>query len=115
MLMLQNDRCMMPQDVVNAGRFMELCGVEGRGLMLAAFRSLVEGLRGHSRVALVPVEGGFVLRATVGQMPSCWLVAERSQELRVFRRAETAFGVCRQMGLGQVTVDLAEPQPLVRQ
>lgn len=58
-------------------------------------------------VVLVAVDGGFVIRAVLGNQKSgVFVMAEHSQQMRVFKRADSALSVCRKIGLSVVGVEL---------
>lgn len=58
-------------------------------------------------VVLVSVDGGFVIRAILGNQKSgVFVMAEHSQQMRVFKRADSALAVCRKIGLSVVGVEL---------
>lgn len=58
-------------------------------------------------VVLVAVEGGYVIRAVLGQQNTgVFVMAEHSQQMRVFKKADSAIAVCRKLGLPVVSVEL---------
>ena len=85
-------------------------GVEGSVLMLNGMRALIAARVGHSRLVLVKRDGGFALRFEAAYCPHVWLIAERSQRLRIFKSVETAVGVCRELGVPEVHVLLGAPE-----
>lgn len=58
-------------------------------------------------VFLVAVQGGYVIRAVLGnQKTGVFLMAEHSKQMRVFKRADSALAVCRKLGFPSVGVQL---------
>lgn len=59
-------------------------------------------------VDLVAVEGGYVIRASFGHSreSGVFIMAEHSQQMRVFKKADSALAVCRRLGLPVVSVQL---------
>lgn len=84
------------------------------GFVLQPFLTLARGRDWvKPTLTLVAVEGGYALRLEVRNRESCWLLAEKSGEVRVFKRAETALDLCRRVGVTSVTVHL-QAQPMSR-
>jgi hypothetical protein len=79
-------------------------GFDGMQLMLDGMRVYLRSRVGYPRLLLVPREGGFGLCLQVAHGPRVWLIAERSKRVRIFRRLETAFAVCRGLEADQVVV-----------
>jgi len=58
-------------------------------------------------VVLVAVDGGYVIRAVLGNQKSgVFVMAEHSKQMRVFKKADSAIAVCRRLGLPVVSVEL---------
>lgn len=58
-------------------------------------------------VVLVAVEGGYAIRAVLGQQNvGVFVASERSQAMRVFKTADSALRVCRKLGMEKVAVEL---------
>lgn len=58
-------------------------------------------------VSLVSVDGGYVIRALLGnQKTGVFVMAEHSRQMRVFKRADSALAVCKKLGLDVVQVQL---------
>lgn len=58
-------------------------------------------------VVIVAVEGGYVIRAVLGnEKTGVFVMAEHSQRMRVFKKADSAFASCRRMGLKDIRVEL---------
>lgn len=83
-------------------------GFDGMQLMLDGMRVYLRSRVGYPRLFLVPRAGGFALCLQVSHGPRVWLIAERSKRVRVFKRVETAFSVCRALDAEQVVVLLNE-------
>lgn len=81
-------------------------GIQNRGLHLEGFRLLL-GARSFGVAALQSVPGGVAFKIT-NPGAVVWLIAEQSKQVRVFKRADTALNLCRQLGLKSVTVELHE-------
>lgn len=82
---------------------------QGKFLTFAAMRIYIESGPGFRILCLVPVAGGYALylqlsRSFVDRGELVWLVAERSKRIRVFKRAETAFAVCKSLQANEVRV-----------
>lgn len=92
---------------VQSSLAVELNGFQCKGVLEASLR---DGFRMWGRqmsVALVAVEGGYVIRAVLGSQKSgVFLMAEHSQQMRVFKKADSALSVCRKLGLPVVSVEL---------
>ena len=88
---------------------MELFGLQGKGLLLSSMRVLIDGFGPNLQASLVTVEGGLALRVRLGihgDRGLYWLVSESSQQLRIFKRADTALAQCHDLGLNRISVDL---------
>ncbi len=58
-------------------------------------------------VVLVSVEGGYAIRAVLGQQKvGVFLASERSKSMRIFKTADSALRVCRKIGMEIVAVEL---------
>ena len=85
------------------------------GMTLEALRFLLVGKKTAISCSLRPYgERGMAIRfelrgGGVGSRTRGWLLSEKSKRVRVFSRAETAFGVLRSLGVLLFTVDL-EPE-----
>lgn len=81
------------------------------GLAWQAFASLAKGQFGvRAHLVLVDLGGGYGLfleNRSVGAGMVC-LHAEKSGKLRVFKRAETALALCRELGAKSVMVRFQE-------
>lgn len=89
----------------DCGAEMKFSGVEAaEGLPLAALRALVAGVRKSATITIRPVGDGYGIHYEVTYGRSGWLLSDHTKEIRGFARAETAFKVCRQLGLDRVTV-----------
>lgn len=62
-------------------------------------------------LTVTTVDGGYALRLEVKHRQPCWLFAEKSGRIRIFKRADTALELCRRVGLSSVTVHL-QREPL---
>lgn len=60
-------------------------------------------------VELVAVEGGYVIRGFFGHSreSGVFIMAEHSQQMRIFKKADSALSVCRKLGLPVVAVQLS--------
>lgn len=87
-------------------------GFEGMQLMLDGMRIYLRSHVGYPRLFLVPCSGGFALCLQISHGPRVWLIAERSKQIRIFKRLETALSVCKQLEADQVVVMLQEPKQL---
>ena len=76
--------------------------------MLEGMRIYLASQVGYPRLFLVPREDGFALYLQISHGPRVWLIAERSKRVRIFKRVETAFSVCTQLGADQFIVRLKE-------
>lgn len=81
------------------------------GVSLDALRTLVRLAPGHFQFRLKREGKGFAIlfqgRDKRGHFPG-FLMAEKSQQMRVFARAETAFGILESLGVLSVTVELGD-------
>lgn len=85
----------------------ELRGVPCQGVLVGSLRDGFRMWRHQMSVVLVAVDGGFVIRAVLGNQKSgVFVMAEHSQQMRVFKRADSALSVCRKIGLSVVGVEL---------
>ncbi|MCX7153111.1 MAG: hypothetical protein NT115_11460 [Proteobacteria bacterium] len=82
-------------------------GFDGMQLMLEGMRIYLASQVGYPRLFLVPREVGFALYLQISHGPRVWLIAERSKRVRIFKRVETAFAVCQELGADQFIVQLA--------
>lgn len=58
-------------------------------------------------VVLVAIEGGYAIRAVLGQQKvGVFLAAEHSKSMRIFKTADSALRVCRKIGMEIVAVEL---------
>lgn len=79
-------------------------GFEGHQLMLGGMRIMFESRVGYPRLFMVPRNGGFALFLQISHGPRVWLIAERSKRVRIFKRVETAFPVCEELGSDRVVI-----------
>lgn len=85
----------------------ELRGLPCQGVLVGSLRDGFRMWRHQMSVVLVAVDGGFVIRAVLGNQKSgVFVMAEHSQQMRVFKRADSALSVCRKIGLSVVGVEL---------
>lgn len=81
------------------------------GVSLDALRTLVRLAPGHFQFRLKREGKGFSIlfqgRDKRGFFPG-FLMAEKSQQMRIFARAETAFGILESLGVLSVTVELGD-------
>lgn len=84
------------------------------GVQLEAFRSILKLAGSDLRLELVRFGQGFAIFFTSnsrrGGFFRGYLMAERSKQLRVFAKAETAFKLLESVGLKAVTVNLQDRQ-----
>lgn len=79
------------------------------GLMLEPLRQMI-AFGGQAVTVKVRFLGDyFAIYFEVKGGMAGWLLSEHARQLRGFARAETAFKVCRQLGLSSVMVDLDAP------
>lgn len=83
-------------------------GFDGMQLMLDGMRIYLRSRVGYPHLSLVPRDGGFALFMQISHGPRVWLIAERSKRVRIFKRVETAFSVCRQLGADRFSVLLED-------
>jgi hypothetical protein len=58
-------------------------------------------------VVLVSVDGGYAIRAVLGQQNvGVFVASERAKTMRVFKTADSALRVCRKLGMEIVAVEL---------
>lgn len=92
------------------GDGMKVSEIQGaNGVTLGALRQLVKGgggSRSMSSITVKAIGDGYGIYYTVPYGQSGWLLSEHTMEIRGFARAETAFNLCRQLGLKTVSVDL---------
>lgn len=85
----------------------DLRGYMCQGVLEASLR---DGFRMWGRqmsVCLVAVDGGYVIRAVLGnQKTGVFVMAEHSKQMRVFKKADSALSVCKKLGLPVVSVEL---------
>lgn len=85
----------------------ELRGFLCQGVLVGSLRDSYRIWRHQMSVVLVAVDGGFVIRAVLGNQKSgVFVMAEHSQQMRIFKRADSALAVCRKIGLAVVGVEL---------
>lgn len=90
------------KDEVQLGPF--LC----KGVLEVSLRDQFRMWGKNMSVVLVPVDGGYAIRAVLGQQNvGVFVASERSQSMRVFKTADAALRVCRKLGMGLVSVELA--------
>lgn len=81
------------------------------GVSLDALRTLVRLAPGHFQFRLKREGKGFAIlfngRDKRGFFPG-FLMAEKSQQMRIFARAETAFGILESLEVPSVTVELGD-------
>ena len=87
-------------------------GFDGMQLMLDGMRIYLASQVGYPRLFLVPRDVGFALYLQISHGPRVWLIAERSKRVRIFKRVETAFAVCRELGADQFVVRVKEDDPV---
>lgn len=80
--------------------------------MLDGMRIYLASQVGYPRLFLIPRDVGFALYLQISHGPRVWLIAERSKRVRIFKRVETAFAVCRELGADQFVVLLKEDEPV---
>ena len=82
-------------------------GIPCLGVLESSIRDNYRQWRHQMSVVLVAVEGGYVIRAVLGnQKAGTFIMAEHSQQMRVFKKADSALSVCRKLGLPVVSVEL---------
>ena len=79
---------------------------DAHGVTLGALRQLVSGTGRSTSIVVKEIGDGYAIHYTVPFGKSGWLLSEHTMEVRGFARAETAFNVCRQLGLKTVSVEL---------
>lgn len=79
-----------------------------RGVLEVSFRDSFRLWGKNMSVDLVAVDGGYVIRACFGsnRESGVFIMAEHSQQMRVFKKADSALAVCRRLGLPVVSVQL---------
>ncbi len=87
---------------------------EGLFLTLDGMRVYLHSNAVFPRLYLVAWRGGYALYLQARIGPLVWLIAERSKQVRLFKRVETALAVCKQLEVGSVVVMLHEPKQLQR-
>ncbi len=87
-------------------------GFDGMQLMLDGMRIYLASQVGYPRLFLVPRDVGFALYLQISHGPRVWLIAERSKRVRIFKRVETAFAVCQELGADQFIVQLKKDEPM---
>lgn len=91
----------------NCGEEMKFSEIQdAHGVTLGALRQLVSGTGRSTSIVIKAVEDGYAIHYTVPFGQSGWLLSEHTMKVRGFARAETAFNVCRQLGLKTITVQL---------
>lgn len=85
---------------------------EGLSLTLDGMRVYLLSNAAKPWLYLVAWHGGYALYLQARVGPRVWLIAERSKQVRVFKRLETALSVCKQLEAGSVVVMLQEPKHL---
>lgn len=85
----------------------EVGGIPCLGVLEASFRDQFRMWGKQMSVVLVAVDGGYVIRAVLGNQKSgVFVMAEHSRQMRVFKKADSAIAVCRRLGLPVVSVEL---------
>ena len=85
---------------------MVVLGYSDQGLQLDALRALLQVPRNVGRLSVHSVDDGYIVGALMHGGVMVWLVAERSKKVRIFKRADTALSLCRQLGFKTVQVEL---------
>jgi len=87
---------------------LDIAGFQCQGVLEASLRDQVRMWGRQVSVCLVAVDGGYVIRAVLGNQKSgVFVMAEHSRQMRVFKRADSALAVCKRLGLPVVSVELA--------
>jgi hypothetical protein len=85
----------------------DIRGIPCAGVLESVLRQLARVWRKRMSVCIVAVEGGYLIRAVLDMQKSgVFVMAEHSQQMRIFKKADTAIAACRRMGLDLVTVEL---------
>lgn len=85
----------------------DLGGYTCQGVLEVSLRDQFRMWGKNMSIALVAVEGGYAIRAVLGQSKiGVFVASERSQSMRVFKSADSALRVCRKLGMGLVSVEL---------
>lgn len=87
---------------------------EGLTLTLDGIRVYLHSNAAIPRLYLVARRGGYALYLQARLGPRVWLIAERSKQVRLFKRVETALAVCNQLEVASVVVMLHKPKQLQR-
>lgn len=78
-----------------------------QGVLEVHFRDQFRMWGKNMSVVLVSVDGGYVIRAVLSnQAEGVFIMSERSEQMRVFKKADTALRVCKKLGLPIVAVEL---------
>ncbi len=78
-----------------------------KGLTLQPFMALLKGMDWvKSTLTMVRLDGGYGLFLEVQHKIPLWLFAEKSGQVRLFRRADTALELCLRWGVSTVSVKL---------
>lgn len=87
--------------------FTDVGGVPCQGVMFGSLRDAFRMWRGQMSFVVVAVDGGYVIRAVLGnQKAGVFVMAEHSKQMRVFKKADSALAMCRRLGLSSVKIDL---------
>lgn len=93
----------------------QIAGFPLEGVQLEAFRSILKLAGSELRLELVRFGQGFAIFFTSnsrrGGFFRGYLMAERSKQVRVFAKAETAFKLLESLGVQYVAVNLQDRQP----
>lgn len=78
-----------------------------KGFTQGPFLALLQGADWvKPSLTMVRLEGGYGLQLEVQHKVPCWLLAEKSGKVRIFRRADTALELCLRWGVTTVPVKL---------
>ena len=89
------------QEGVQLGVF--LC----QGVLEVSLRDQYRMWGKNMSVVLVSVDGGYAIRAVLGQQQvGVFVASERSKSMRVFKTSDAALRVCRKLGMEKVYVEL---------
>lgn len=79
------------------------------GVILHLLRVALRSNLGYPNVFLTERDRGYALFFKFGHHgPRVWLIAEHSKCPRIFKRADTAFALCRDLGLSRLVVRFNE-------